>query len=42
MVRSLTDKYTVLSSQMDQVINDANMEISNLTAKLQGNIVSMI
>lgn len=34
LARSLTDKYSTLSSQMDKVIDDANNEISNLRGKL--------
>ena len=36
MAKNLADKYGVLSSQMDSVINDANTEIMNLRDKLTG------
>lgn len=34
--KGLTDKYATLSTQMDNVINDANTEIMGLRDKLQG------
>lgn len=34
MAKSLTDKFATLSSQMDNVINDANVEIMALREKL--------
>lgn len=36
MAKSLTEKYATLSSQMDNVINDANGEIMSLRDKLSG------
>lgn len=36
LARSLTDKYSSLSSQMDKVINEANSEITKLRQKLEG------
>ena len=36
MAKSLTDKYATLSSQMDNVIGDANAEIMSLRDKLSG------
>ncbi|KAF1347987.1 hypothetical protein BDV97DRAFT_299117, partial [Delphinella strobiligena] len=36
MAKSLTEKYATLSSQMDNVINDANGEITSLRDKLSG------
>lgn len=41
LARSLTDKYSTLSSQMDKVINDANTEISILRDKLSGMPISL-
>lgn len=38
MAKSLTDKYATLSSQMDNVINDANVEIMALRDKLSGTL----
>lgn len=35
LAKSLTEKYTVLSTQMDKVVHDANAEIANLRDKLQ-------
>lgn len=37
MAKNLADKYRVLSTQMDSVINDANTEIMGLRDKLSGN-----
>ncbi|KAK5294407.1 hypothetical protein LTR16_001366 [Cryomyces antarcticus] len=34
LAKSLTEKYSTLSSQMDKIINDANTEITNLREKL--------
>lgn len=34
LTRSLTDKYSALSSQMDKVIHDANAEISSNREKI--------
>lgn len=34
--KSLTEKYTSLSTQMDKVIHNANSEISNLHKKISG------
>ncbi|TKA68538.1 hypothetical protein B0A49_06711, partial [Cryomyces minteri] len=34
LAKSLTEKYSTLSSQMDKIINDANAEITNLREKL--------
>lgn len=36
LARSLTDKYSTLSTQMDKVIDDANAEISSLRNRLEG------
>ena len=36
LAKSLADKYTTLSTQMDKVIHDANSEISHLHGKLDG------
>jgi len=36
MAKSLTERYSLLSSQMDNVINDANAEIMSLRDKLSG------
>lgn len=36
LARSLTDKYSTLSSQMDKIIHDANSEILGLRDKLSG------
>ncbi len=36
LARSLTDKYSTLSTQMDKVIEDANSEISSLRSRLEG------
>ena len=36
LARSLTDKYSMLSSQMDKIIHDANSEITSLRDKLSG------
>lgn len=33
--RSLTDKYSTLSTQMDQIIYDANSELTNLREKMK-------
>lgn len=35
LAKSLTEKYTVLSQQMDQLIHDANAQIKALQDKLQ-------
>ena len=32
----MTDKYTTLGAQMDQIIHEANSEINNLRAKITG------
>lgn len=39
LAKSLTDKYGVLSSQMDRIIHDANAEIVNLRSKVSGMVV---
>jgi len=39
LARSLTDKYSTLSGQMDKIIYDANSEIASLREKLDGKFV---
>lgn len=39
LARSLTDKYSTLSSQMDKIIHDANSEIMSLRDKLSGMVL---
>ena len=36
LAKGLTDKYNVLSQQMDQLIHDANAQIKALQEKVQG------
>lgn len=36
LAKSLTEKYSTLSSQMDSIINQANNEINALQEKLSG------
>ena len=36
LAKSLTDKYSTLSNQMDKIIHDANSEIMGLRDKLSG------
>jgi len=36
LARSLTDKYSTLSSQMDNIIDSANSQINNMGTKLEG------
>lgn len=36
LAKGLTDKYNVLSQQMDQLIHDANAQIKALQDKVQG------
>ena len=36
LAKSLTEKYSSLSSQMDKIIHDANAEIMGLRDKLSG------
>lgn len=38
LARSLTDKYSTLSTQMDAVIAQANGQINTLQEKLQGQV----
>lgn len=35
LARSLTDKYVMLSGQMDKLIHDANAEIHNMREKMK-------
>lgn len=35
LARSLTDKYIMLSGQMDKLIHDANAEIHNMREKMK-------
>lgn len=41
LAKSLTEKYSNLSQQMDQLINDANSQIKVLQDKLQGGSASL-
>jgi xylose isomerase len=36
LAKSLTEKYTNLNQQMDQLIHDANAQIKSLQDKIQG------
>lgn len=37
--KSLTEKYNNLSNQMDNVIHEANSELTALRTKIEGNII---
>lgn len=41
LANSLTEKYTALNAELDKVVHDANVEITNLRGKLQSVLIDM-